>query len=166
MKNLINLFFILIPLFVLNTCEKDKDKETACRVTAMTFTQDDEIYSFLYSYDDEGRLVKSDFGDGWYSTYQYESNKVTEENYYADTLSFTNVYTLTYDGYVMLSTSTPAGSNDPESSTTYDFDEDGYLISMVEVNESDDDDIEETTNEYQDGNLVYKEVEHSPDVYY
>src|SRR4030042_5389468 len=37
---------------------------------------------------------------------------------------------------------------------------------MVEVNESNDDDIEETTNEYQDGNLVYKEVKPSPDVYY
>lgn len=166
MKKPVILFIVLAALFVLTTCEKDEDKETRCRVIKLAIKYENNIDSILYDYDDEGQLHRSDLGGGYYTTYQYETNKVTERYYASDTLHYINVYTLSYNGYVMLSTHTLAGKDDPESSTTYDFDDNGYLISMVEVDESDRDDIQETTYQYQDGNLVYKEFEHSPDVYY
>src|SRR4030043_2350760 len=157
MKKLIYLFFFMISLFVLNTCEKDENKETVCRVTITIIKSGDEIDSILHTYDSQGRILKSDLGEGWYTTYQYETNKITEKNYATDLLSSTNVYTLDFDGYAMTSTHTLAGSSDPESTTTYDFDENGYLISTTEVKRDDHTDITTINYEYEDGNQVYRE---------
>jgi YD repeat-containing protein len=166
MKKLIHLSFILITLFALTTCKKDESKKTICLVTVMKIKYDNQVDSIMYSYDDQGRLVKTEIDEGWYTTYQYGTNKVTEKSYQNGTLSYTNVYTLNFDGYAMTSTHTLAGNTDPESTTTYDFDSEGYLISTTEVQEDDHNDVVAINYEYEDGNLVYRENIHDKTSFY
>ncbi|MBN2213220.1 MAG: hypothetical protein JW723_03160 [Bacteroidales bacterium] len=166
MKKKYYLFFALVPFFVLSTCEKDDSKETVCRVTVMKIKSGEESDSIMYVYDDKGRLIKTELDENWYTTYQYGTNKVTEKSYADGALSYTNVYTLDFDGYAMTSTYTKAGNADPESTTTYDFDEDGYLISTTEVDEDDHTDVDINNYEYEDGNLMYKEHIHDKSAFY
>jgi hypothetical protein len=166
MKKTFYLFFALISIFVLNTCEKDKSKEKVCLLTVMKIKSGEESDSIMYEYDDKGRLIKSAIDEDWYTTYQYGTNKVTEK-YYADgTLSYTNVYNLDFDGYAMTSTYTLAGNSEPESTTTYDFDDNGYLISTTEVQRADHNDVTTITYEYEDGNQVYRERNRTTGSYY
>ncbi len=166
MKKPIILFIVLAALLVLTTCEKDKDKETRCRVTVMKLKSGNEVDSIMYFYDDKGRLIKTEIQEGWYTLYQHETNKVTEISFIDGAHSYTNVYTLDFDGYAITSTYTLAGNSEPESSTTYDFDEDGYLLSTTEVSAIDHDDITTISYDYEDGNQVYREHVRSTSSYY
>jgi hypothetical protein len=153
---------------VIISCEKDKNenKKSECRVVMVRINEENVYDSILYEYNSRGRIIKSDLGGGNYTTYTYETNKVTENNYVSGSLSSTAIYTLGFNGYVMSSVRIRAGQTDPESSTAYDINEDGYLISEIEVKTNDSEDRKEIFYEYEDGNLIYKTYENLKTGYY
>ncbi|MBN1414916.1 MAG: hypothetical protein JW973_07435 [Bacteroidales bacterium] len=163
MKKTTCLIVVLAAAILLITCE---DEETVCRVVTAEYFDGTDASEVNFSYDTKGRHTKTDFSDGWYVTWTYGSNKVTEENYTDGSLSSTIVYNLNFEGLAMTSTKTKAGKNSPESSTAYDFDEEGYLISEIEVNATDAGDRDEYYYEYEDGNLVFKSHENSKSDFY
>lgn len=168
MKALIYIFSFLFTTVVIISCEKDQNenKKSGCRVVMARINEDNVYDSILYEYDPRGRITKSDLGGGNYTTYTYETNKVTENNYVSGSISSTVIYTLGFDGYAMSSVRIRAGETDPESSTTYDINEDGYLMSEIEVKTNDSEDRKEIFYEYEDGNLIYKTFENLKTGYY
>lgn len=165
MKKISYLLLITTISFLLATCEKDNNKTSVCKVVMITITSGTDVDSILLAYDNKNRLIKRDLGSGWYSRYEYETNKVTEKNYFNNLLSTRNVYTLNYEGYAMSSVQY-SDDNQLQSNTSYDFDEDGYLISSIEVDADNPDNRKETWYEYEDKNLIYKTFENTKTGYF
>ena len=158
--------YLLIPLvifcasLILINCEKDKDNSNSCKIIRQDIISDSDTGSIEYTYDSKGRITKTDYGEGLYTTYSYASSEITKKDYTSNAITGTTVYSL-IDGLATTATYTKAGSSNSSNITTYEYDYDGYLEHETTIKTSDANDVDETWYYYDDGNLTSKDREHT-----
>jgi hypothetical protein len=142
------------------SCDKEKDSVQTCKIVKEGWIHGSDTSKFIFSYNSDRKLTRSQFDESFYTTYNWEANRVTGKNFENNVLKSTEIATLNSKGQAVSSTRTLAGAVGPKSTTMYEYDDDGYLISKITTSATDANDIETDTYDYEDGNLVLQTYEH------
>jgi len=155
------IILLVMTLFII-TCKKEKNAEVNCKEikVGMVGATADTAYIY-FSYDTNGKLIKTDMGSGYYFTYSHETNKITAKYYVLNAINYTDVYSLNAQGLATSSTHIIGTNTAPQSTSTYEYDGDGYLLKKTLILTSDANDIEETNYNYDGGNLTSIELSHT-----
>jgi hypothetical protein len=153
------LFLTGIIIFIA-ACEKDDEKTQTCKITKEAWVSGIDTVKWIFTYNADSKLIRQDYDADDYVTYTWENGKVTIKNYTANVLSYTEVVTLNSKGLAVSSTYTKAGSSSPKSTTEYEYDDDGYLMSKITTQTADANDIQTYSYEYLNGNLLLMSNEH------
>lgn len=163
-----NLFLLRISIvifaFAFNySCKKETSNDQTCKIVKIAVPVPGKDTAYInYSYDASDRLIKNDLGSGLYTTYSYETNKVTVKGYINNVLSYTEIYTLNSNGQAISSSYAQAGAS-VSRTTIYEFNVDGYLSKKTVTQASDNSKTDTYTYEYENLNLVYEDHEYSYD---
>lgn len=147
-----NLALGLSLLLLVFSCKKDEKNEQTCRITKVQI-EGTNTYAFIYTYDSNGKLIKSDLGQGLYSTYTWETNKVTVSNYCNNQLSSKEEFTLNNKGQAA-SSAYYSGGTTLSKNTSFSYNSEGYLIQKTSTLASDNSKTDTYTFEYTNGNLT------------
>jgi len=159
--NFIKITAFLLASLVFITCKKKDVNPQTCKVVKMAMPVAGADTGFIYyTYDSSNRLIKSDFGSGLYTTYTFETNKVTSKSYVSSALSYTEVFTLNSEGIAISSTYAAAGAA-VSKTVTYEYNADGFLITKTTTQVSNNSQSDTYSYEYENGNLSYETHDYS-----
>jgi hypothetical protein len=142
---------LLFLVFI--SCEKEGENTPACKVIQSMLTDGgSDTATWVYTYNNDGKLTKTDMSEGYYFTYTWETNKMTQKYYSMGSLSYTDVFNLDSEGRAI--SSSHISMSITTQNTTYDYDDNGFLISKTVDPAADGSPTDYYTYEYESGNLV------------
>jgi hypothetical protein len=147
--------FVLISLFILclgiNSCEEEEVEKYLPKIHTTSYYYNNEFqYSGTHYYDNNGRLIKIQWSDGEYDTYEY-SNSSAIHKYFDENNELLNTksYTLNSDGLAIFVSNVSSSKGTLKSSQftdnfdysnssstgTYEYNDDGYLIQSTYIDD-------------------------------